>query len=185
MKSIFTVIFLAVSFTVFGQLRTVSSKVKNLDTMFVSKYNYHFGNQYPDFVVQKNNEPVFSNKDMANKVVFINFWFTQCKVCIEEIGSLNSLYKSLKDQPNFLFVSFTFDSEETIENSIKKFNIQYRVFHLDQAEFRRLNFNHAMPTNVLLDKNGCIRYFMVGGFDKYIQEEFFPSILYQKIQNLL
>jgi thiol-disulfide isomerase/thioredoxin len=44
---------------------------------------------------------LFSN----NKVVFVNFWATWCKPCIEEMDEIEKLYKSKRDNVNFYIVS--------------------------------------------------------------------------------
>jgi thiol-disulfide isomerase/thioredoxin len=127
----------------------------------------------------------FSNKNFDNKVVFINFWFSHCAPCIEEIEGLNEMFNSLKDRSDFLFVSFTFDSDDLIKTSVVKYNIQYKVIHLEKTEFSRLNFSNPNPTNIILDKNGIIRYFTVGGTDKIYQNEIIMKIYYPKILSLL
>jgi len=185
MRNFFSILLMAFTFTVTGQDTLKSEKMRSWDNHFRSRYGKYIGIQYPDFVVTSSDKSPFSNKNLENKVVFINFWFSHCAPCIEEIEGLNGMYSSLKDRSDFLFVSFTFDSDELIKTSVEKYNIRYNVIHLDKREFSRLNFGNPNPTNIILDKNGIIRYFTVGGADKIYQNEIIMKIYYPKILSLL
>jgi len=185
MRNLFSILLMAFTFTITGQDTLKSEKMRSWDNHFKSRYGKYIGIQYPDFVVTFSDKSPFSNKNFENKVVFINFWFSHCAPCIKEIEGLNGMYSSLKDRSDFLFISFTFDSDELIKTSVEKYNIQYKVIHLDKTEFSRLNFGNPIPTNIILDKNGIIRYFTVGGTDKIYQNEIIMKIYYPKILGLL
>ena len=185
MRSLFSILLMTFTLTVVGQDALKSDKIIGWDNHFKSRYGKYIGLQYPDFVVTVSDKSSFSNKNFENKVVFINFWFSHCPPCIGEIEGLNEMYTSLKDKSDFLFISFTFDSDDLIKTSVEKYNIQYKVIRLEKAEFSRLNFGNPNPTNVILDKNGIIRYFTVGGTDKIYQNEIIMKIYYPKILSLL
>jgi len=172
-------------FTLSGQDTLKSEKMISWDNHFKSIYGKYIGIKYPDFAVNLSDKSFFSNKNFDNKVVFINFWFSHCAPCLGEIEGLNKMFNSLKDRSDFLFVSFTFDSDDLIKASVEKYNIKYKVIHLDKTEFSRLNFGNPNPTNIILDKNGIIRYFTVGGTDKIYQNEIIMKIYYPKILSLL
>ena len=95
------------------------------------------------------------------------------------------MYNSLKDKTDFIFISFSFDSDDLIKSSIKKYNIQYKVIHLEKTEFVKMNFGNPNPTNIILDKKSIIKYFSVGGNEKEVQNEFIMKIYYPKILSLL
>jgi len=185
MRSLFSILLMTFTSTVVGQDALKSDKIIGWDNHFKSRYGKYIGIQYPDFVVTFSDKSLYSNKNFDDKVVFINFWFSHCAPCIGEIEGLNEMYNSLKDKSDFLFISFTFDSDDLIKASIEKYNIQYKVIHLEKSEFSRLNFGNPNPTNVILDKKGIIRYFTVGGTDKIYQNEIIMKIYYPKILSLL
>ena len=182
---LFLILLMTFPLTVAGQDTLKSEKMISWDNHFKSRYGKYTGKKYPDFVVNQSDKSSFSNKNLDNKVVFINFWFSHCAPCIGEIEGLNKMFNSLKDRSDFLFVSFTFDSDDLIKASVEKYNIKYKVIHLDKTEFSRLNFGNPNPTNIILDKNGIIRYFTVGGTDKLYQNEIIMKIYYPKILSLL
>ena len=167
-----------------GQDTLKSGRMKSLESFVDARFGKYKGQKLPDFAVVKTGKLIFSNRDIENKVVFINFWFAACEPCISEIEGLNKMYNLLKDKPDFAFVSFTFDPEGTIRSSIKKYNIQYRVMHLDRNECNRLNFNNGYPTNIILSKDGNIKFFMVGGTSLSESTEMVLNLFYPKILSL-
>ena len=185
MRNPFSILLMIFTLTAVGQDTLKSDKIIGWDNHFKSRYGKYIGIKYPYFAVNLPDKVSFSNKNLDNKVVFINFWFSQCAPCIGEIEGLNGMFNSLKDRSDFLFVSFTFDSDDLIKTSVEKYNIQYKVIHLEKTEFTRLNFGNPNPTNVILDKNGIIKYFTVGGADKIYQNEIIMKIYYPKILGLL
>ena len=62
------------------------------------------GKKFPEFNISSTaGQRSFSNNDLANKVVFVNFWFTNCPPCMAEMKALNQLYDTLKGNRDFVF----------------------------------------------------------------------------------
>lgn len=93
-----------------------------------------FGVKFPAFKLKLADGSVFSSKDIQNKVVFVNFWFAACAPCMAEMDGLNQLYDTLKRNKNFVFLSFSFDSEETTKTIIQKKGIKYKVLNISREE---------------------------------------------------
>ena len=144
------------------------------------------GEKCPEFVIKKADSTIFSNANFKGKVVFINIWYEKCPPCIAEIEGLKKLYASLRNNSNFLFISFTFEPDQTIEKFIKKYNLNYKILHLDQKDCVRLNYGYGFPTNIILDKNGIIKFFMLGGIENpEIATKLIMTEIYPRIKNLL
>ena len=185
MRALLSIFLILIALVSSGQDTLKSERMKDLESFVETRLGKYKGQKLPDFAFNKSGKTTFSNKDFENKVVFINFWFASCQPCIAEIEGLNKMYNLLKDKSNFAFASFTFDPEETIKISIKKYNIQYRVIHLDRNECNRLNFNNGFPTNIILNKDGYIKFFMVGGTSLSESTEMVMNLFYPKILSLL
>jgi cytochrome oxidase Cu insertion factor (SCO1/SenC/PrrC family) len=71
---------------------------------------------YSNIIAQKSGMSVDLLKE---KVIFIHNWFAACRPCVAEFEELNNVYRKLKSNKDFLFLSFTFDDIETIKK-IKK-----------------------------------------------------------------
>jgi thiol-disulfide isomerase/thioredoxin len=166
-----------------GQSSSSINKPTSYEAYLKAESKKYVGKKYPDFVVKGPDLFVLSNNDLTNKVVFINFWSEHCSPCIAEMDGLNKLFDKLKDNDNFLFVSFSNDSDTTISRLAKKLHIKYKVLSLEKEEYYRLNYKNGIPTSFILDKKGIIKYFRLGGpaeidiASKMLMTEVYPQIM--------
>jgi cytochrome oxidase Cu insertion factor (SCO1/SenC/PrrC family) len=182
MKHILTLLLVTSFAFSYGQ----DSVRKNIAVDFKQIMNKFIGEQFPQFNVRHSDSTTFSNADLLNKVAFVNFWFESCPPCIAELEGFNNLFDTLKDNKDFIFVSFTFDSDSTIEKLVKKYDIKYKVIHIDRAECYRLNLNSGFPTSFVLDKKGIIKFAKAGGqIDKKRSTEEVMIGMYTKIYEQL
>ncbi len=182
-NSFLLILFLAFGLNTFSQDTSKVKKEFDYEDFLKSQSKKYFGVQYPEFKVKTSDTTVFSNTNLANKIIFINFWFESCAPCIAEIDGFNEMFAKLKDNSNFLFVSFSFDADSTIRKLVAKYNIKYKVVRIDKPECYRLNFKNGFPSSFILDKKGIIRYFKSGGetdkirATKAVLTEIYPQIL--------
>ena len=99
------------------------------------------------------------------------------------MDGFNEIFNKLKGNPDFLFITFTFDSDSIIKKVASKYNIEFRAFHIPKPECYRLNFNNGFPASFILDRKGLIRYFKAGGqidkakATKEVMTQIYPEIL--------
>ena len=125
-----------------------------------------------------------------NKVTVVNFWFSGCKPCVEELSELNELNDELKEMGGEV-VGINVDTLDDNQDGIKEAK---EILKAQGASYKNLTFASdsaagkyartimAFPTTVLVDKDGNIigEPFM-GGIDN-------PSIyeqLMKQIQSIL
>lgn len=89
-----------------------------------------------------------------NKPTFVNFWFTSCPPCIEEMPALNELKEKYKDKINF--VSITFDTKEKVEKFLTKYKFDFTHI-VGEKEFTKSLGFVGYPKTFLLDKNKIIK----------------------------
>ncbi len=148
----------------------------SLDSFMEAQNRATIGKDFPMFDFD-NGERKLNNDSLKGKVVLINFWFEGCHPCMMEMRSLNNLFQSLKDNPEFEFVSITYDKNIAIERVRKNFDLKFDVISIDQNECTRLNQGRGYPTNIILSRKGRIIYFSSGGFtdrekaEEYVQKE--------------
>src|SRR5689334_2087032 len=122
MKLILSILFLFISSFVFGQ-SSVSTDVDPIDAIFKSQYPKVYakiGHPYPDFEIKSENNTI-TNKTLLGKVVLINFWFKACTPCMAEMEGLNTLYKKMENNKDFVFISIAKDNKENIKDVSRKF----------------------------------------------------------------
>lgn len=103
-----------------------------------------------------------------------------------EMDAFNELFNKLKSNKNFVFVSLTYDNTETVKRVKEKYALDFEVFFANAGECQGLNFGCGFPTNIILDKNGVLKYHNTGG--SLVKEEanqYIMTTLLSKIQSLL
>ena len=100
-------------------------------------------------------------KDMAGKVIVLNFWFIGCPPCRQEIPELNKLALEYAANPNVVFVAVCLDQDYQIEDFIKTSPFAYHI--IDRGQYYADQFKiNLYPTNVVLDKDGKVRFHSSG-----------------------
>lgn len=134
----------------------------NQNEFFDSLNKASIGKEFPRFSAQGPHDFRISSSDLKDKVVFINFWFSNCSPCIREINGLNRLYDSISNNSNVLFLSFTYDPFEESQEAVKKFGIRFPVLNVSREECYRLNLHSGFPTNFILNRSGIIKWTSYG-----------------------
>ena len=152
----------------------------NLDSLTRAEQIKRIGKPFPEFNTFFQDK-AFTNQNLAGKIVFINFWFASCAPCIAEFDALNELYEKLKNKSGFEFISFTYESPDTVKEIIEKYSIKYKVITMSQKDIYRLA--NGFPTSVVLDKNGSVIFLKGGGSShkeiarNIVFSEFYPKLL--------
>ena len=99
-----------------------------------------------------------------NKVTVVNFWFSGCKPCVEELSKLNELNETLKEMGGEV-VGINTDTLDNNEAGIKEAK---EILKAKGASYKNLTFDSnstvgkyygnimTFPTTVLVDKDGNI-----------------------------
>ena len=99
-----------------------------------------------------------------NKVTVVNFWFSGCKPCVEELSKLNELNDKLKEMGGEV-VGINTDTLDDNQDGIKEAK---EILKAKGASYKNLTFDSdstvgkyagdimAFPTTVLVDKDGNI-----------------------------
>lgn len=96
----------------------------------------------------------FKSDYLEGKPTLINFWFTKCPPCIQELPTLNQLKEKYGDQVNF--ISITFDNQKVVDEFLKNHEFKFKHIPNSQKQIDELNIS-GFPTSLILDKNGIIK----------------------------
>lgn len=91
--------------------------------------------------------------DLKGKPTLINFWFTTCKPCIEEMPVLNKIKSKFKDSVNFIAVNY----EQT--KKVRAFLSKHTYNFIQIADAEKFTDSLEMtsfPVNIFLDRNGKV-----------------------------
>ncbi|MGK0389630.1 MAG: peroxiredoxin [Maribacter sp.] len=115
----------------------------------------------PAFSIADMNGNVVNLDSLKGKVVVLNFWFTRCNPCIEEMRELNGLVKQYKDNEDVVFLAPTFDDKATVTTFLKKKTFDYTILP-DAKSILDEYIVMGYPSNLVLDKKGDIQYQSMG-----------------------
>ena len=121
-----------------------------------------------------------------NKVTVVNFWFSGCKPCVEELSKLNELNDEIRDMGGEV-VGINTDTLDNNQDGIKEAK---EILKAQGASYKNLTFDSdstvgkyagnimAFPTTVLVDKDGNIigEPFMGGINDQSNYEQLMKQI---------
>jgi len=96
-------------------------------------------------------------KNLAGKIVVMNFWFIGCPPCRMEIPELNKLALDYANDPNVVFISFGLDKDYDIKDFIKNNPLAFHI--IDDARMYADGYGvNLYPTNLVVDKQGKVRF---------------------------
>ena len=131
-------------------LFALKTKQENKEKIYSQLENKRF----PEFQLMSLKDNEFSSLDLKGKPTLINFWFTKCAPCIDEMPILNEIYEKYKDKMNF--ISITYESKEKVKEFLKKHS--YNFNHLiDSNELIEELEISSYPKNIFIDKNGIVK----------------------------
>ena len=84
----------------------------------------------------------------------MNFWFTRCAPCLDEIPVFNQLVK--EHQNAFHFLAISFEKASTVERFLNKQPFDF-VHAVEAKAFIDSLQLSAYPTTLMLDRHGIVR----------------------------
>jgi thiol-disulfide isomerase/thioredoxin len=102
---------------------------------------------------------------LRGKVVLVNFWATWCEPCIAEMPSLEKLRTALGSSDfEVLGVNFK-EGPERINAFVEKAGVTFPIVRDTDGAVSRNWAAHVLPVTYLVDRNGRVRYRLVGEAD--------------------
>jgi thiol-disulfide isomerase/thioredoxin len=119
------------------------------------------GEKIASFTARDINGNKIKLKDLEGKVVVLNFWFIGCPPCRKEIPELNEIALNYAGDANVVFIAVALDGKDDIEQFIKTNPFGYHIID-DGRSYANIYGIHLYPTNVILDKEGKVRFHASG-----------------------
>jgi thiol-disulfide isomerase/thioredoxin len=108
------------------------------------------------------NNQKWSSGKLKGKIVVLNFWFTACKPCIQEMPHLNKLVS--ENGPGVIFLAPAPENESQLKKFLKKYTFDYNIIPSSLNYINEMNIEN-FPTHLVIDKQGVIRQIFVGYAD--------------------
>ncbi|RYY34464.1 MAG: TlpA family protein disulfide reductase [Sphingobacteriaceae bacterium] len=124
-----------------------------------------------DFAYTDTNGTIINTALLRGKVVYINFWASWCPPCRAEFPSVQALYNQLKNNPTVVFLTINEDNDIfTAQKYLSNEGYTVPLFKASGVVPDAV-YTGTLPTTVVLDKAGKIRY-KHEGFAKYDTKDF-------------
>lgn len=118
-----------------------------------------------DFSMQNEAGETFNTESLRGKVVFINFWATWCPPCIKEMPSIEQLKKSYDGNDNIVFLLVDVDGKMEKSKAFMQKNKFDLEVSIPDGNIPPTLLGNAIPTTIILDKNGDITGKLEGAYD--------------------
>jgi thiol-disulfide isomerase/thioredoxin len=103
----------------------------------------------------------FNLKELAGKVVALNFWFINCGPCRREMPEMNEMVESFKDNKDVVFIGIALDEKYNIEEFLKTNPFLYNI--IDNGRYIASQYGVTLyPTHVILDRQGKVLFHTSG-----------------------
>lgn len=97
----------------------------------------------------------YSSESLKGKVVVLNFWFAECRPCIDEAPELNEVVAKYKDNKDVVILSPTFDGAEKVAIFLQKVTLKTIICAKSKVYTDKLELSYY-PTSIVVGKNGYI-----------------------------
>jgi cytochrome c biogenesis protein CcmG/thiol:disulfide interchange protein DsbE len=117
----------------------------------------------PDFDLKDVNGKVIHLSDYKGKAVLLDFWATWCGPCQIEIPWFMDFERKYKDQ-GFVVIGVAMDDEgwQVVKPFVEQMRINYRVLLGNDHTADLYGGLEALPTTVLVDRDGRVASIHVG-----------------------
>ncbi len=121
----------------------------------------------PDFTLPSSSGSNLRLREQRGQVVMLNFWATWCGPCRREMPQLNRIYGKYKPA-GFLLLGVNVDEDSANARGLAtKLGVQFPVLFDTKQSVSRLYDLSTMPSTVIIDRDGRVRYVHLGYKDGY------------------
>lgn len=143
-----------------------------ISSMFISANA--IANQAPDFTLPDNSGKNLRLGDLRGNVVMLNFWASWCGPCRQEMPLLDAMSQRYS-AAGFTLLGVDVEEDNTdAKKIVKDLNISYPILFDTDNKVSKLYSVATMPTTVMIDKKGQIRYvnngYKAGDENKYREQ---------------
>ncbi len=120
----------------------------------------------PDFTLKDLQGGRQTLSGYKGKLVLLNFWSTTCPPCVQELPSLNDLYKNHK-QAGLLVLGIALDpAEKPVRELVGKLRLEFPIMLDSNKDVYFDSYGlFGQPVSVIVDRTGLVREKMIGAVD--------------------
>ena len=121
------------------------------------------GDQAPEFRLSTVDGKQISLSDFRGKIVMVHFWATWCPPCVEEIPTLERVYRSFLGKDfELLAVNVDEGGAEAVTSFMQRNRLTLHVLLNPGGSVAKSYGTFKLPETYILDRNGIVRYKVIG-----------------------
>jgi peroxiredoxin len=115
------------------------------------------GEKSPDFTLKSRDGGNMKLSEQRGNIVLVNFWASWCGPCREELPAFEELYQEYQDMGVEILAVNVDDEAEKANVLLQDIEVSFPVLFDTSGEVSKLYDVNAMPTTVLVDRDGNVR----------------------------
>jgi len=128
----------------------------------------------PDFTLKSRSGENIKLSELRGQVVMINFWASWCGPCRQEMPILEQIYQHYAPM-GFTLLGVNVEEDSAAANKVlKEIAVSFPVLYDTKNQVSERYQVRAMPTTVLIDRDGQMRYLHKGyqsGYEDSYQQQ--------------
>ena len=142
-------------------------KIISIIFLMISLVSFSNSAKAPNFNLKDQYGVVHSLENYKGKVMFLNFWATWCPPCKKEMPDVESIYKEYgENKKDVIILGVNSEKENEVKKFLKDKGYTFPTVIDENSEVMRKYFIQAFPTSFVIDKEGNIYGYVMGGLTK-------------------
>ena len=144
----------------------LSLKLNDSSFEFTNQVAIETGTAAPDFTFPGINGKKVSLSDYKGKVVLVNIWATWCRPCVDEMPSMEKLYRKFKEE-NFEILAVSIDETglKAVAPFMEKHKLTFSALIDPKGAIKSVYGITGVPESFIIDKQGQLIKKIVGPLD--------------------
>lgn len=142
-------------------------KIIGIIFLMISLVSFSNSAKAPDFNLKDQYGVVHSLENYKGKVIFLNFWATWCPPCKKEMPDIENIYKEYgENKKDVVILGVNSEKENEVKKFLKDKGYTFPTVIDENSEVMRKYFIQAFPTSFVIDKEGNVYGYVMGGLTK-------------------
>ena len=142
-------------------------KIIGIIFLMISLVSFSSSAKAPYFNLKDQYGVVHSLENYKGKVIFLNFWATWCPPCKKEMPDIENIYKEYgENKKDVVILGINSEKENEAKKFLKDKGYTFPTVIDENSEVMRKYFIQAFPTSFVIDKEGNVYGYVMGGLTK-------------------
>lgn len=129
----------------------------------------------PDFTLKSNQGSNIRLEELRGEVVMLNFWASWCGPCRQEMPLMNDIFSKYQDLGFTILAVNVDENQEDADRFLSAVPVDFPVLYDSSSKVSEMYEVDAMPTTVMIDRDGNKR-FLHRGYKPGYEDEYAAQV---------